>query len=68
MPLPPIDSEFVLSFLSGLVNTSSPAGLAEPAIAFTEQSLTAFPEITYTLTRKDALVATKKWVCTYMLS
>jgi putative aminopeptidase FrvX len=58
MPLPTIDSEFLLSFLSGLLNTPSPTGLAEPAIAFTEQALTAFPELTLTRTRKGALVAT----------
>jgi aminopeptidase len=58
MPLPTIDSEFLLSFLSGLLNTPSPTGLAEPAIAFTEQALTAFSELTFKRTRKGALVAT----------
>jgi putative aminopeptidase FrvX len=58
MPLPPIDYKFLLSFLSGLLNTPSPTGLAEPAIVFTEQALTAFPELTLERTRKGALVAT----------
>jgi putative aminopeptidase FrvX len=58
MPLPPIDSKFLLSFLAGLLNTPSPTGLAEPAIAFAEQALTPFPELTLTRTRKGALVAT----------
>jgi aminopeptidase len=58
MPLPPIDSEFLLSFLSGLLNTPSPTGLAEPAIAITEQALAPFPELTPSRTRKGALVAT----------
>lgn len=58
MSLPAIDSEFLLSFLSGLLNTPSPTGLAEPAIAFTEQALLAFPELTLKRTRKGALVAT----------
>jgi putative aminopeptidase FrvX len=58
MSLPTIDSKFLLSFLSGLLNTPSPTGLAEPAIAFTEQALMAFPELTLKRTRKGALVAT----------
>jgi putative aminopeptidase FrvX len=57
MSLPTIDSEFLLTFLSGLLNTPSPTGFAEPAIAFTEQSLRAFPELTLKRTRKGALVA-----------
>ena len=57
MALPTIDSEFLLSFLSGLLNTPSPTGLAEPAIAFVEHALGAFPGLTLTRTRKGALVA-----------
>jgi putative aminopeptidase FrvX len=60
MSLPMIDSEFLLTFLSGLLNTPSPTGLAEPGIAFTEQALMAYPELTLQRTRKGALVAT--WV------
>ena len=60
MSLPTIDSEFLISFLSGLLNTPSPTGLTEPGIAFTEQALVAFPELTLMRTRKGALVAT--WV------
>ncbi len=58
MPLPPIDPEFLLTFLSNLLNTPSPTGLAEPAIAFTEQALAAYPELSLKRTRKGALVAT----------
>jgi len=58
MTLPAIDSEFLLSFLSGLLNTPSPTGLAEPAIAFTQQALTTFPGLSFKRTRKGALVAT----------
>jgi len=47
-----------LSFLSGLLNTPSPTGLAEPAIAFTEQALASFPGLVLKRTRKGALVAT----------
>ena len=57
MILPSIDSESLLSFLSSLLNTPSPTGLAEPAIAFTEQTLNMFPELSFTRTRKGALVA-----------
>jgi aminopeptidase len=56
--LPAIDSEYLLSFLSGLLNTPSPTGLAEPAIAFTEQAMAAFPELSCNRTRKGALVIT----------
>ena len=58
MPLPPVDTEYMLSFLRELLNTPSPTGYAEPAIAFTEQALTAFPELALRRTRKGALVAT----------
>ncbi len=61
MSLPAIDSEFLLSFLSGLLNTPSPTGLAEPAIAFTERALEAFPELSLRRNRKGALLAT--WPC-----
>jgi putative aminopeptidase FrvX len=57
MNLPTIDSEYLLSFLSGLLNTPSPTGLAKPAIVFTEQALSAFPELTLKRTRKGALIA-----------
>lgn len=58
MTLPAIDSEFLLSFLSGLLNTPSPTGLAEPAIAFTQQALATFSGLSLKRTRKGALVAT----------
>lgn len=34
--LPAIDTDALLTFLTGLLNTASPTGYAEPAIAFTE--------------------------------
>jgi putative aminopeptidase FrvX len=58
VPLPTVDTIFLLSFLSDLLNTPSPTGLAEPAIAFVEQALLAIPELTLNRTRKGALVAT----------
>lgn len=58
MTLPTIDSEFLLSFLSGILNTPSPTGLAEPAIVFTEQALATFRDLQFSRTRKGALVVT----------
>ena len=57
MTLPAIDQQFLIKFLVDLLNTPSPTGLTEPAIAFIEQALQAFPELTLTRTRKGALVA-----------
>lgn len=56
MPLPPVDTEYLLDFLSGLLNTPSPTGLAEPAIAYTEQALGKFPGMKLRRSRKGALV------------
>ena len=58
MPLQTIDTETLINFLTGLLNTPSPTGFAEPAIAFTEQAFAVFPELELTRTRKGALVAT----------
>jgi putative aminopeptidase FrvX len=56
--IPPIDTAYLLDFLTGLLNTPSPTGLAEPAIAYTEKALAAFPELTLARTRKGALLVT----------
>jgi aminopeptidase len=56
MALPAIDSEFLCSFLSKILNTPSPTGLAEPAIIFTQQALATFPDLVFKRTRKGALV------------
>src|SRR4030043_2306555 len=58
MAPPSIDTGYLLNFLTGLLNTPSPTGLAEPAIAFTEQALATFPGLVLKHTRKGALVAT----------
>ncbi|MEW5869235.1 MAG: M42 family metallopeptidase [Chloroflexota bacterium] len=57
MSLPQIDTEYLLDFLTGLLNTPSPTGYAERAIAFTRQALSAYPDLKLSLTRKGALVA-----------
>ncbi len=56
--LPEINTPFLLDFLTKLLNTPSPTGFAEPAIAFTEQTLKAFPALKLSRTRKGALTAT----------
>lgn len=57
MALPALQPAFLLDFLVSLLNTPSPTGHAEPAIAFTEQALQAFPALALSRTRKGALVA-----------
>ncbi len=56
--LPEIDTPFLIDFLTKLLNTPSPTGNAEAAVAFTEETLKAFPELTLGRTRKGALLAT----------
>jgi putative aminopeptidase FrvX len=57
MALPTIDTAYLLEFLTGLLNTPSPTGYAHLAVEYTRQALTAFPDLSLTLTRKGALVA-----------
>ena len=56
--LPEIDTPFLLDFLTKLLNTASPTGNAEAAVAFTEETLKAFPALALARTRKGALTAT----------
>lgn len=58
MPLPPLDIDYLLEFLTGLLNTPSPTGYAHQAISFTQDALGAFQDLECSLTRKGALVAT----------
>ncbi len=58
MTLPSVDSQYLLDFLTGLLNTPSPTGLAEAGVDFTQQALERFPELGFTRTRKGALLAT----------
>lgn len=55
--LPSIDTGFLLKFLSGLLNTPSPTGFTDAAIAYTEKALAAVPGLELRRTRKGALVA-----------
>jgi putative aminopeptidase FrvX len=52
----PIDARTMMDFLTGLLNTASPTGFAEPAIAYVEQVFSRFP-FTLRRTTKGALVA-----------
>ncbi len=56
--LPEIDTPFLLDFLTRLLNTPSPTGLAEPAIALTEETFKPFKGLKLSRTRKGALLAT----------
>jgi putative aminopeptidase FrvX len=56
--IPTIDTAYLLEFLIGLLNTPSPTGLAEPAIAIIEKALAAFPDLKTSRTRKGALLVT----------
>ena len=55
--LPEINTQFLLDFLTRLLNTPSPTGLAEPAVALTEQTLKGFQALKLARTRKGALLA-----------
>src|SRR5580765_2764019 len=57
--LPKIDNQHLIDFLVNLLNTASPTGFAEPAIAFVEKELSQFSQLQLSRTRKGALVA--KW-------
>ena len=58
MTLPKIDHEYMLDFLTGLLNIPSPTGFTDAAIGYTEQALREFPFLEIQHTRKGALVAT----------
>jgi len=55
--LPEIPTAYLLDFLTRLLNTPSPTGLAEPAVSLTERTLAEFPSLRLSRTRKGALVA-----------
>jgi putative aminopeptidase FrvX len=56
--LPEIDTPFLLDFLSRLLNTPSPTGLAEAAIALTEETFKPINGLQFSRTRKGALLVT----------
>jgi putative aminopeptidase FrvX len=54
--LPEVDAQYLLDFLSGLLNTPSPTGFAQQGIAYTEKALGVFPQLHLSHTRKGALL------------
>jgi putative aminopeptidase FrvX len=57
MSLPPVDQDYMLEFLVGLLKTPSPTGFTGRAITYVEEALLAFPDLELSRTRKGALVA-----------
>lgn len=60
MTLPTIDTSFLLEFLTGLLNTPSPTGFTEQAIAYTEKHISNIPGLTLSRNRKGSLLGA--WV------
>ena len=57
MTLPQINTEYLVNFLTDLLNIPSPTGYTEEAISFIEKELSAYPQLKLSRTRKGALVA-----------
>ena len=57
-PLPPINTDYMLKYLSDLLNTPSPTGFTDQAIDLTEQVLKALSFLEIQRTNKGALTAT----------
>ena len=55
--LPPIDTNALTLFLTGLLNTPSPTGFTGKAIEYTAEALRTIPGVSLSQTRKDALMA-----------
>jgi putative aminopeptidase FrvX len=55
MSIPSIDTSFLLDFLTGLLNTPSPTGFTDQAIAFTEKHLSGISGLSLARNRKGAL-------------
>lgn len=58
MNLPSINKESLVDFLKGLLNTASPTGFCDDAIAYCEKALSGLPEIKLKRTRKGGLLVT----------
>ncbi len=55
--LPPVNTQYLIDFLTRLLETPSPTGYTEAAIALVEKELSAYPQLSLSRTRKGALVA-----------
>lgn len=60
MNISPAVTEYLVEFLVGLLNTPSPTGYTEKAIAHIEEALAAFPALEISRTKKGGLVAVWK--------
>ncbi len=58
MKLPEFSIDALIAFLTQLLNTPSPTGFTEKAIALCEETLSQIPDIQYSQNNKGALVAT----------
>ena len=59
MTLPNINTETMIDFLVDLLNTPSPTGYTDKAIAYVEETFAQFPELSLKRTNKGSLVI--KW-------
>ena len=57
MSIPPIDSDYMIQQLTGLLNTPSPTGFTAAALEYVTHSLEAFPGLSLARTRKGGLLA-----------
>jgi len=58
MVLPSIDKQYLLDTLVGILNTPSPTGFTEQAVAYVEEALSGYPGIEMKRTTKGALLVT----------
>lgn len=63
MDLPDINSDALIKFLTKLLNTPSPTGFTDQAIALCEEVLAPMPGVSLKRTHKGALVATISGTC-----
>ena len=57
MSIPDVDVDYLLHFLTQLLNTPSPTGFADKAVSCVEETLAVFPELNLARNRKGALLA-----------
>ena len=57
MTLPQINTEYLVNFLTDLLNTPSPTGYAGKAVELTQKALGEYPGLKLSLNRKGALLA-----------
>ncbi|MGB9639912.1 MAG: M42 family metallopeptidase [Anaerolineales bacterium] len=55
--LPPIDADYLFTFLTQLLNIPSPTGYTETALQFVEKAFQSNPNVTCTHNHKGALIA-----------